>query len=63
VVQVGDTLFDLAIRYGTTVSAIQEANGLQGTQLSVGQQLIIPQATVTPAPTPTETPMPTPTQS
>ncbi len=42
-VQAGDTLFSLAQRYGTTVEAIAEANGLQSTSLIYrGQQLIIP---------------------
>jgi LysM repeat protein len=50
----GDTLYDLAARYDTTVNAIMEANGLTSTRLSVGQQLIIPLATSTPVPTPTQ---------
>jgi LysM repeat protein len=42
-VQAGDTLFALALRYGTTVEAIQTANDLGGSvALSVGQELVIP---------------------
>ncbi len=54
-VAVGDTLYDIAARYGTTFQAIMEANGLTSTRLNVGQQLIIPVATATPQPTPTQT--------
>lgn len=53
-VKAGDTLYDIAARYDTTVNAIMEANGLTSTRLSVGQQLIIPLATSTPVPTPTQ---------
>ncbi len=42
VVQPGDTLYGLAIRYGTTVRAIQAANGLTGSRILVGTTLIIP---------------------
>lgn len=39
----GDTLYDLALRYGTTVRAIQDANSMgRRTALQVGQQLVIP---------------------
>lgn len=41
-VRAGDTLFDLARRYGTTVEAIRAANQLSGDQINVGQQLVIP---------------------
>ena len=44
----GDNLFILAQRYGVTVEAIQRANNLDGTRLSIGQQLIIPGAGYTP---------------
>jgi len=37
----GDNLWRLAGRYGTTVGAIQRANGLSSTQLSIGQRLEI----------------------
>ncbi len=42
VVQRGDTLFSIAQRYGTTVDAVKQANGLVGNNISPGQQLIIP---------------------
>ena len=39
----GDTLYDLARRYETTISAIQTANGMgRSTLLSIGQSLRIP---------------------
>ncbi len=42
-VQPGDTLFTIAQRFGTTISAITAANNLANpNQLSVGQELIIP---------------------
>lgn len=43
VVQEGDTLHDIAQRFGTTVDAIQRANGLADSDLIVvGQRLVIP---------------------
>jgi LysM repeat protein len=43
IVQPGDTLGSIAARYGTTVQAIAEANGITNPNLiSVGQQLTIP---------------------
>lgn len=43
VIQPGDTLWAIAIRYGTTVEALMEANNISdATRLSVGQELIIP---------------------
>ena len=39
----GDTLGKLARNYNTSVSAIQQQNGLQGTKIRVGQSLKIPQ--------------------
>jgi LysM repeat protein/RNA polymerase subunit RPABC4/transcription elongation factor Spt4 len=54
IVEAGDTLYDIAARYGTTVESIMEANGLTSTRLSVGQQLTIPLATATPVPQPTQ---------
>ncbi len=42
VVQEGDTLNLIAQRFGTTVAAIQAANGLSGTDINIGQVLIIP---------------------
>ena len=42
VVQRGDSLFRLALRFNSSVSLIMQANGLQTTQLRVGQRLVIP---------------------
>ncbi len=42
VVQSGDTLNGIAIRFGTTVAAIKAANGLTGDIINIGQVLIIP---------------------
>jgi peptidoglycan-N-acetylglucosamine deacetylase len=51
-VQAGDTLYSIARRYGTTVEAIQSANGIVNPSLiRVGQKLIIPGGGTTPAPT------------
>ena len=50
VVRPGDTLWLLAQRYGTTVDAIKNLNGLSGSELSVGQVLRIPSAETAPAP-------------
>ena len=41
-VRAGDTLWELSRRYGTTVEAIMQANGLTGTILQIGQVLRIP---------------------
>ncbi len=41
-VQAGDTLWLLARRYGTTVEAIMQANGLTGDLIQIGQVLRIP---------------------
>lgn len=37
----GDTLYDLARKYGTTVKAIRENNGLNTSRLHIGQQLAL----------------------
>ncbi len=78
IVQQGDDLFRLALRFGTTVSAIQAANGITDPNLIfVGQSLVIPTgtggygsaapnyATGTPNPyaTPAQAPTLTPTSS
>jgi LysM repeat protein len=42
VVQPGQNLFRIALRYGTTVTAIVDANGLSSHTIYVGQQLVIP---------------------
>jgi LysM repeat protein len=48
VVQRGDTLYSVARRYGTTVNAIVQANGLRNSNwIYVGQRLVIPGAGAT----------------
>ncbi len=61
-VQPGDTLYGIALKYGVSVSALQEVNGITDpTLLQVGQELVIPapgpegEAL---APLPTSTPLP-----
>lgn len=41
-VKSGDTLYGIAISFGTTVAAIMQLNGLTSTTLHVGQVLLIP---------------------
>jgi len=41
-VERGDTLFNISRRYGTSVSAIQNANGLNGDLIRIGESLQIP---------------------
>ncbi|CAG0958133.1 hypothetical protein ANRL2_00632 [Anaerolineae bacterium] len=43
IVRAGDTLYSIARRYGTTVEAIMAANRLSNYNISIGQQLLIPQ--------------------
>ena len=42
VIKKGDTLWAISRKYGTTVSAIQRANGIKGTNLKIGRTLLIP---------------------
>jgi len=42
VVRRGDTLFRIAIRFGTTIRALRMVNNLGGTWIRTGQVLIIP---------------------
>jgi murein DD-endopeptidase MepM/ murein hydrolase activator NlpD len=52
----GDTVYDIAQLYGVTVDAIVAANHLpDATAISIGQELIIPDAAYTPAATPVAT--------
>ena len=44
VVVAGDSLWGLSRKYNVTVEALQQANGLTGTQINVGQSLAIPAA-------------------
>jgi len=56
-VQPGDTLFQLALRHGTTVYAIMQANCLNSTSLAAGRLLFLPPLAATPIrPLPTFTP-------
>lgn len=58
-VQRGDTLYAIAYRCGTTLDALMAANGLTGSIIFSGQQLIIPGAGSAPAPAATgNTPAP-----
>ena len=41
-VERGDTLFNISRRYGTSVAAIQNANGLTGDLIRIGETLSIP---------------------
>jgi len=61
-VQVGDTLWNLAARLGTTIEAIRQANCLVDFTLRVGQPLYLPAypPPLTPTPTGTATSSPTP---
>ncbi len=74
VVQPGETLFKIGLKYNVSWTAIQAANGLVGTNIYAGQRLVIPgvaaatgpmpplEATPTPPPAaPTEAPAPTDT--
>lgn len=67
VVQRGDTLFKISVKWGTTVAALQSLNNITGTRIYAGQSLKIPgfsdgaAAPSEPATTdPTSTPEPTP---
>jgi LysM repeat protein len=63
VVQRGDTLYGIAARYGTTVTAIALANHIVNpSRIYVGQQLTMP-CDGAPSPTPTPGTQPTPTSS
>lgn len=57
VIQTGDTMYSIAQRFGVTVDAIVEANGISDpTNIAVGHVLIIPGVTATPASPGTATP-------
>lgn len=59
-VQSGDTLFSIALRYGMTVGALMQANGLYNYWIFVGQVLKIPGQVPPPAPIPVPQPLPIP---
>ena len=61
-VQEGENLYRIARKYGTSVQAIQQANGITDpAMITVGQKLIIPNLQATTEPEPTATPTATPT--
>lgn len=43
-VRSGDTLSELAARYGTSTRRLQRLNGIRGTTIRVGQELVVPVA-------------------
>jgi LysM repeat protein len=53
-VEAGDSLSAIAERFGVTVEAIQAANNLEGTDIFVGDELIIPREGATASPPPTD---------
>lgn len=62
VIEEGDTLLDIALRYGTTIEAIAALNpNVDLDLIYVGQDLVLPLPTPTPTATPTATTTPTPT--
>ncbi len=59
VVRPGEYLARIAVRYGTTVQAIAQANGLRNpNRIYVGQRLIIPTSAPAPSPTVVAPPLP-----
>ncbi len=61
IVQRGENLFRIALRYGVTVNALAAANGLSSTStIYVGQRLTIPTGGSGGSPLPTPTPSPSP---
>jgi LysM repeat protein len=62
VTKAGDTLWGMADRFGTTVQAIKECNGMRGDTIYAGTELRIPceggTGSPTQPPTPTHTPPP-----
>lgn len=42
IVERGDTLYQISRRYGVTVSALRQANGLTGNTIRPGQRLVLP---------------------
>lgn len=61
IVKSGDTLSKIAKRYGTTIRAIESANGLSTTHIKVGEKLKIPaKAEAAPAAAPAAAPVAVP---
>ncbi len=42
IVKAGDTLLGIALKYGISVDALREANGLTGSMIHAGDELVIP---------------------
>ena len=38
----GDTLYSISRNYGTTVAALQQANGINGSLIRIGEKIMIP---------------------
>lgn len=61
VVQPGENLYRISLRYGVSIAAIQQANNIANRNLIfVGQRLIIPVGGTTPPPSPNPPPAPPP---
>ncbi len=61
VIQRGDTLLDVAIRFGVSAQSIQDANGITDPRsLQINQELVIPREALRATGTPTTTPTPLP---
>ena len=48
-VKSGDTLYEIAGRFGVSVNALKAVNGLSGSSLRAGQKLVIPATAENPA--------------
>jgi LysM repeat protein len=60
-VQAGDTLIDIAKKFGISAEALQEANAILNPELlQIGQELVIPREDHNPEAPPTSTPTPLP---
>ena len=59
-VKSGDTLTKIAKTHGTTVKAIEAANGMSTTRITVGKKLKIPVKAEAPTPAPAPAPTPAP---
>src|SRR5689334_11035100 len=53
VVQPGDTLFRISVRFGVSMDSIRAANGFTGDRIFAGQTLIIPDGSAPASPPPT----------
>ena len=49
VVSPGETLFRIALRYGTTVGTLRRLNGITGDQIEVGQRLVVADGAAAPS--------------